>query len=454
MPPKFRWDIDYLQSLELELEDSGLKLLCLSPVSFRLVADMSAMLQWPTRFGLTRGEEVPDLADIAYQEINNPMNLVDLTEVITILTDLTEAVRQLKLSTQFSVDCCETYSTLTEDPEIEFGDGSPPPTYGGGDVEDWDEYQNYVCAAAYRYADAMVAALDKLEDAVDNALLGVGAVAIIASIFAAPAVGLILAVDYALAAGIFTAIADMATGALLGDLKLWMLSNRNQIAATITCAGSAQQAYTDLFDWWDEQLAAGQLLVMRAFPIENAMNVIYSGTDADGNNLELEPNDGCGCEGSGHELSGLYFWRAADPQGVIVDTVTGEPMGFTGEGHDNPTEIRYGRIYEWTPNLGAWASEGEIFIGTQEFQKTMVLLETLEYENWLPHPAGTTCGDGYAFAIRRQQGLGTVTVGHEHDGVEPLPTQYGKAHTFLGCCAGYNNGGAGSVRMVFAESLT
>jgi len=78
--PKFFWDGGYLSELETRLGDECI-FLCLSPVSFRMLTDMSAMLLWATRY-----EEgiVPEVGKIAHQELNVPC----LTDFYSLLEEL------------------------------------------------------------------------------------------------------------------------------------------------------------------------------------------------------------------------------------------------------------------------------------------------------------------------------------------------------------------------------
>ena len=66
--PKFYWDGGYLSELETRLGDECI-FLCLSPVSFRMLTDMSAMLLWATRY---QEGMVPEVGRIAHRELNVP----------------------------------------------------------------------------------------------------------------------------------------------------------------------------------------------------------------------------------------------------------------------------------------------------------------------------------------------------------------------------------------------
>lgn len=82
---KFLWSVDYLTELQNEL-GGNCYLLALSPISFRLLADMSSMLTWNTRFD---SGEVPELARVAYRQMNNPCELtVDNTSVVEAIESL------------------------------------------------------------------------------------------------------------------------------------------------------------------------------------------------------------------------------------------------------------------------------------------------------------------------------------------------------------------------------
>ena len=78
--PKFLWNNAYLEKLAIELGDECI-FLCLSPVSFRMLADMSKMLLWATRY-----EEgaVAELGKTAYRELNVPC----LTDFYSLLDEL------------------------------------------------------------------------------------------------------------------------------------------------------------------------------------------------------------------------------------------------------------------------------------------------------------------------------------------------------------------------------
>jgi len=74
--PKFLWDVGYLREQREVLGDKCI-FLCLSPLSFKLLADMSRMLLWATRYS---SEDVPDLGRVAYRELNT---MCDIKQLIT-----------------------------------------------------------------------------------------------------------------------------------------------------------------------------------------------------------------------------------------------------------------------------------------------------------------------------------------------------------------------------------
>lgn len=190
--PKFLWNVGYLEQLESELQDTGRKVLCLSPVSFRLLANMSQMLTWPTRFGLTSGDELPDLAKIAYQEMNIPItspldcwtesdieDWIKDTDKMTIIINNTNNCSSCSGSTGITNLYCVredgtvevtpyTPPPLTPDPppgttfpiDVEVDD--PPTGYG-----DWEEYDSQACIAAnfmWYFAKFFVNVLETIAD--------------------------------------------------------------------------------------------------------------------------------------------------------------------------------------------------------------------------------------------------------------------------------------------------
>lgn len=88
--PKFLWDNAYLEKLAIEMGDECI-FLCLSPVSFRMLTDMSAMLLWGTRY---EDGEVSELGITAHRELNVPCILDGLFDRLDELELLNNDVLQ------------------------------------------------------------------------------------------------------------------------------------------------------------------------------------------------------------------------------------------------------------------------------------------------------------------------------------------------------------------------
>ena len=178
--PKFLWDVEYLQALESELQEAGLRILCLSPVSFRLAADMSEMLLWPSRFGLNRYEDVPELADIAYQEVNNPMSCTDLLEAIASIQPSVTVENDISCGGcgGGGVYCVDENGDVIITPQIPIDEIAPPPGYDSwpidpviddppADFETWSEFDENACLAAnyiHYHVIGMTAVLESVID--------------------------------------------------------------------------------------------------------------------------------------------------------------------------------------------------------------------------------------------------------------------------------------------------
>ena len=70
-PPKVAWDVSYLNELRNQLGDTPISL-CVSPIAFRMLTDLSRIVLWHTRYtGIDYGD-LPDFAWDVYHQLNNP----------------------------------------------------------------------------------------------------------------------------------------------------------------------------------------------------------------------------------------------------------------------------------------------------------------------------------------------------------------------------------------------
>ena len=155
--PKFSWSEDYLTDLENELGSDGRQVICLSPVSFRVLADMSAMILWPTRWGLQAADNLPAMAHNIYKELNTPMSCEDFLQAIR---DMTINVNVASGGGGVTL-VCNGYPTNEEEwgtiPEEVTPADTPEPTA--------PTYADYKCKASHLVGDLLFNIVDNFETA-------------------------------------------------------------------------------------------------------------------------------------------------------------------------------------------------------------------------------------------------------------------------------------------------
>lgn len=148
--PKFIWSHEYLNKLNDELGDECI-VLCLSPVSFRMLIDMTAMLLWPTRYEDLPHDEISSYGKIAYQELNVPCSF-NFDDVVTALGGIntTLAAIQAAIENQeISLDSVDLVTAITgvqlaiENQEIALDTGLLLPALTG--IQTAIENQEMVC---------------------------------------------------------------------------------------------------------------------------------------------------------------------------------------------------------------------------------------------------------------------------------------------------------------------
>lgn len=294
-----------------------------------------------TEYGLMTGVNMQALldllTDIYTQQLKN--ELTDISNT----SKLETAIEALSFANQIN-SCCAEYSTATDDPGIVVGEGQPPDEYGGNPINDWEHYQSYLCAASAGFNGNLTALLEELERVIDSKLVLVGGVALILAAFAAPAVGIILAVDFVLAAGVFSSLVNITTSVTIVSLKNYIELHSQELTNIIYCAGSASAAYGAFMAHFaaDEEMI-GMYQILQFLPIQNAMNIIYAGHDADGNLVETGTSSACQCEGGSvegdwlAEAGEVSTFTVNDNNGFSVNgvaTAGGHTTSLISFGHD------------------------------------------------------------------------------------------------------------------------
>ena len=292
MPLRVDWD--EIKSIGLDQSEPMLFVL---PQGFRnIILSLSDRLSWRATFrtgGYDFGDW-DDLQQIVSFGVSELLGGESVGEIVDAINALRQAVEDIQMSTALQVDCCaDAYPAPTDDPGIVVGEGTPPATYGGQTVNDWADYTDLLCGAALLYASNLADSVRKIDDAVSDNLVAIGGIAVILSIFAA--LGLLMPISYGLAAGIFSALVGVAAGTVLDSAATALEDNQQEIANVIFCAGSASQARLDVETYLESILDATEWAILKFWDYENAMNVIYAGTDGDGNDVSVTPSQGCSC---------------------------------------------------------------------------------------------------------------------------------------------------------------
>jgi len=223
-PPKFFWSVEYLSELENELGDEC-KILCLSPISFRLLADMSRMLLWGTRYDVGY---VPELARIAYREMNIPCN-DSLQSVFQTILDEIEELKDMEINVQNkqTVNCgggCsggvptnvttivngEEYTVEDLESITEFEDNGVDSPDG---FETREEYDEYKCQLAGQLTQDWIDSLDSLT--IIGAVAGTGSIAALTAMFIGEA-----AAGYGIASGLLAGLIGVGVSATAGVVIL------------------------------------------------------------------------------------------------------------------------------------------------------------------------------------------------------------------------------------------
>lgn len=246
-------------------------------------------LEWPAtyRTGDHESNDWDELEAFGNQIIKGLWDGIMLADLLALMQQILDAIPA-------GAVCCDSYAgTAMIDPELEIGEGDPPDEYAGVVVDDWADYQQWVCGAARGWIDMMADSLDKIENGFDTGVMAISGLGILVAIFAFPGIGWAFALSITNAAGIWLALQELASYLILGDAADDLRTGKTDLANTILCAGSAEQAAIDVRLWITANLDALGDDIMQLFDIEQNMIGIYLGEAADGTPLNVEQDAGC-----------------------------------------------------------------------------------------------------------------------------------------------------------------
>lgn len=261
--PKFLWDVGYLENLKTELGDKRV-LLCLSPLSFRLLANMSNMLTWPTRFGLSRGEPIPNFIQDCYGELNNPQDIVGCFGS-DVLEDLIVNSEDIMIQITNNIDCCCGVSSspstifcvgqdgaITYTPQVPVNP-TPTPPEGlifpfdpdtdavPGEFADWNEYDAGFCAFANGLWEITRLIVSTTETLIDILAAGAALAVVLTPLLPAGVLAAIGGVTFLeVVWELVKIITSEQASDILNEIVDWLDDAREEIVCTI---------YSHRYDW-------------------------------------------------------------------------------------------------------------------------------------------------------------------------------------------------------------
>ena len=226
-----------------------------------------------------------EVADL-HHNLTMPVNIADIIPYIDEIETLLRSLQGLGV-------CCDDVRPIAEkyrSPLIDDWPTTPPETWGGETVADADDWFDLVCGAANNYVDTLKDANNEVERLVTYAALGVGAVAGLLTLLAGA--GLILPIAYGVAAALTTTLIGGATAATFSGVDEDLEENRGAIVCAILngTLSDVEQAIRDAVG----ELAWG--LFYSWIDLENAYNVIISGTNGQDNLPILRGSENCECD--------------------------------------------------------------------------------------------------------------------------------------------------------------
>jgi len=242
--PKFTFDAEYLAAKDATASHTNL---CLRPSAFYVLARMSEMLLWPTRWGLDNQSSPPPLAFMIYNELNNPGICVsdDWIEHEVYNRNMIQIDNNITCGS-----CCGGSGEGTAVPVIcvnENGDIVPSPTVTPDvpkkpDVdpavdpspigENWTAFDENACRAANALWQFVHGSVSALENAVDW-IVGVAVVATV--ILAALPAGIAAALSGAALWELLLSIADFLAVESASDILLSLKTYLDDERESLVC---------------------------------------------------------------------------------------------------------------------------------------------------------------------------------------------------------------------------
>ena len=386
-----------------------------------LLLAMTERLKWRATFR-TDGYDYSDWDDLQAVVAATEQGLMGetkMSDLIDILTQIYNAIRALQQRNEINIDACCENANPTPDPGIEVGDGEPPNEYGDEPIQDWDEYQAYLCAAALKWVESMERALRDLGEAVDNGLIVIGGIAALLGLLAL--IGIIISVSFGLAAALFGAIVALVAGDALEEAADWFRDNKQDIANVIYCSPTAEIAADNVKQYIQDHVSAEAWSVLKWFDYQNNMNIIFAGKDADGNTVDVQPSTSCSCT----QETGYFFINLPDGHLQKEDGTAvygGDPV-IAGIG------------YHVVKPLDPWATEFGFGWGELPFLERDLHVR-VDMDGWIAHPTGTGCNEGWAIRVVNEAG---ETFGQQHNGTPPPTPFIATGKHINGCYQGNNN---------------
>ncbi|GAH56285.1 unnamed protein product, partial [marine sediment metagenome] len=217
---------------------------------------------------------------------------------MTCLDDLKSDVAAILAVLQLQLQCCDENSTYGESSEYETdiipGVGDDPETYGETEVEDWDEWTEYLCYQANEWVDELILQAGNWEVYLNagGATIGLLAGSIVAISFFV--VGGFVSVPILMLA--FAGIAAGMTATLFSDAADDIEAARDDIICAIMLGGDVGYAV-------EQALSSGASwdLFYTLIDYESAVSILYEGGDGE-TYLEPDTDDSCNCEQLGEFL--------------------------------------------------------------------------------------------------------------------------------------------------------
>jgi hypothetical protein len=232
---------------------------------------------------------------------------------MTCLEQLQQDVSDILAQLRNADPCCsenityydsDTYITI-----IVPGVGEPPEFYGETEVEDWEEWKQYLCYNAHLWVDELIRAALTIGVALDTGGLTIGLLAAVISAIALFVVGgvlalpLLMVIIFGLSANVAATIFEDAAVDIENarDAIVCVIVQGGDVASVIEAVVSSGVAWETLYSFFD---------------YDSAMAILYEGGNGDDVYLEAEKRFDC-CPDNWT----LYIeeWPQGGPHGTVVD---------------------------------------------------------------------------------------------------------------------------------------